>query len=95
MKTNIYKGSFLNYNNENKFDIIIGNPPFQHQHKKDNKNINTNLWTLFVGLTFDDFLKENGFLLFITPYSWMSFTFKYPHIFYDNYILLFFFIFYN
>ena len=47
-----------------KFDVIVGNPPFQ------SKNSSLNLWPLFVekGISL---LKDYGHLGFITPTTWM------------------------
>ena len=52
------------------FDIIAGNPPYG-DHETNKKG---NLWSKFVALFFGDILKENGFLCFITPPSWMAGT---------------------
>ena len=73
---NIYTGSFLeegfDYHMKNvwgveKFDIVIGNPPYQDGTKTQGKN--SSLWTKFI-------IKSNSYinkyLLFITPFSWIA-----------------------
>ena len=52
-----------------KFDVVVGNPPFQDSSKIAK---NSNLWTKFVVLGMNNLLKNDGFLLLITPSSWMS-----------------------
>jgi hypothetical protein len=86
-KLNIYEGSFFDYTPKFAFDIIMGNPPFQATND-DGKRLakNHNFWSLFLKTSFDDLLKLNGYICFITPTSWMSPTFEYKYIFYDNYI---------
>ena len=85
-KLNIFEGSFIEgkniegidytkeeiYNSSIIFDIIIGNPPFQKYYKNKNDRVGgTSLWSVFLNKSID-ILKENGFLLFVTPCSWMS-----------------------
>lgn len=69
------------------FDIILGNPPFQEEYKDNKKKPkNNNLWTIFL-LDSYQLLKKNGYLLLITPTSWMSPSFKNKHIFYKNWLI--------
>lgn len=49
-----------------KFDVIIGNPPYQGVHKKASK-----LWPKFYELGFD-LLKEGGVLSFVSPATWLN-----------------------
>ena len=98
-ETKIKKYKYKNYAEDNKkfsrnintfggkFDIIMGNPPFQITNEIGNrKALNHNLWEVFLSKCFNELLNNNGFLLFITPTSWMSPTFKYKNIFLTNYI---------
>lgn len=76
-KSNILQKDFLTYNE--KFDIIIGNPPFncdglkkvptqkQISKKKDGKNA----WIPFLKHSVNQ-LNDGGYLLFITPSIWMK-----------------------
>ena len=54
----------------NKYDIIIGNPPYQKANKVDPTKLSAKpLYHLFVDKSIE-LLKENGYLLFIHPVSW-------------------------
>ena len=76
-KLNIYNGDSLLLNTVKewgleKFDIIVGNPPYQEVDADTNKSKGgTNLYVKFINLSFN-ILNENGFLLFITPISWLG-----------------------
>lgn len=88
-KLNIFEGSFLLYK-EAKFDIVMGNPPFQNTNEEGERiALNSNLWSVFIDLSFHKFLKDDGYLLFITPTSWMSPapSNKNKDVFYNNYII--------
>jgi hypothetical protein len=70
-KLNLYEGdslklNYLDYFGFDKFDIIIGNPPYQdNSGNKGNK-----LWTKFVEIILDKLLITKGFLLFVHPSLW-------------------------
>ena len=69
---NIFCGDFLTMDIKDKFDIIIGNPPFQKTFENQNKRAGgTSLWSKFINTAFP-MINKDGFLLFITPCSWMS-----------------------
>ena len=53
------------------FDTVIGNPPYQESDKNNKSKGGTNLYTKFINYSFN-IIKENGFLLFITPISWLG-----------------------
>ena len=53
--------------NNMKFDVIIGNPPYQDSSAKSSKK----LWPEFVTNSFKR-LENNGYLGMITPSSWMG-----------------------
>jgi site-specific DNA-methyltransferase (adenine-specific) len=77
---NTFYGSFLtdefnehmkNEWNIEKFDIVVGNPPYQENTGKDGKTAST-LWPRFLQKIIETTIKIDGYLLFITPISWMS-----------------------
>ena len=73
---NIYEGDTLQMSNEDKFDIIVGNPPYNKGGirsftGKQLGDKNETIWPLFVKKSFD-ILKNDGYLLFITPLSWLK-----------------------
>ena len=67
---NVYHGSFLDYN-ENNFDVVIGNPPFNAKRTgtKGTTAGRTHIWEKFVvkGLSL---LNPGGVLDFLTPCAW-------------------------
>ena len=71
---NIYEGDTLQMPDDyfpiDKFDIIVGNPPY-NEAGVIKKNRGVSLWTKFVIKSFN-MLKDDGYLLFITPISWMG-----------------------
>ena len=82
-EANIFCGSFLTPDNKSinpqiakkfgveKYDIIMGNPPFNKEKKgaHSGSTSNTELWLTFSMISIDK-LKDNGFLLFIHPQNW-------------------------
>jgi hypothetical protein len=82
-KLNLYEGDtlLLDIGNEwnlgkNSFDVILGNPPYNkggiwsHTKKTDSEKREV-LWMTFIKKSFD-YLKPNGFLVFITPLYWLK-----------------------
>ena len=70
-KLNVYQGDFLKMSPEKafgvgKFDIIIGNPPYQPAGDKASGNT---IWQYFVKTSFD-ILKDDGYITFIHPGGW-------------------------
>ena len=64
---NIYQGNFLEWNCNVKFNVIIGNPPFQaHNKKRSNGN---SIWHKFVDKLLT-LLQDNGYLSLIHPSGW-------------------------
>jgi len=71
---NEYIGNTLDLDLDFEFDAIIGNPPYQERNKNGKaKHGKSNLWTKFIDYSMN-LLKKNGYLLFITPTSWMGGT---------------------
>ena len=89
---NTYVGDTLNldvtvYWHVSGFDAIIGNPPFQESSTNgERKALNHNLWSDFINYSFK-LIVPNGYLMFITPCSWMSPTSKNSDVFYKHQIL--------
>lgn len=80
-KLNLYVGNTLEMSWDFKFDVVIGNPPFNQggirswngkHHGEENKTI----WFPFVEKAFE-WLNPNGLLVFITPASWLCKINKY------------------
>ena len=66
-KINIIKGNFLEINIDMKFDVVIGNPPYQNPGKSKGEK----LWYRFIFKTIK-LVNDNGYLSLVTPNSWMS-----------------------
>ena len=58
---------FFELNNTMKFDIVIGNPPYQNKEE----NADGALWLRFVNKGMEH-LNQGGKLMFITPTSWVG-----------------------
>ena len=54
-----------------KFDLVIGNPPYQSPNESGERNIGAPLWPVFIGKSME-WLNDNGTLAFITPATWMT-----------------------
>lgn len=71
---NLYTEDFLTLEIDNKFDLIVANPPyakFLPNGKRASKN--HNMIGLFINKSLE-LLKVNGYLLYITPDNWMSYA---------------------
>ena len=80
-KLNIYEGNYLTFNpleewGIEKFDIIIGNPPYQQ--KVGPKNTEP-LWNKFVIKSFT-MLQIGGYLVFIHPAGWRNIDGRFKNI---------------
>ena len=70
---NIFEGSFIDFkhfkkvNIELKFDVILGNPPFQY--KEEDKQAQP-IWHLFIKRSYEELLNDKGYLLFVHPSGW-------------------------
>lgn len=63
-------GDYLTFNPTMKFDVIIGNPPYQDS---SNAAANNKLWMKFIFLSLN-LLKDDGYLSFVTPRSFVGAT---------------------
>lgn len=64
---NVITADFLEWETDMKFDVIVGNPPYQDKDLPENNA----LWPRFVNKSID-LLQNSGFLAMITPSSWMN-----------------------
>lgn len=85
---NVKYESFISAEIEDKFDLIIGNPPYIRwknlEDELKDELLNSELWNLYFNSLCDylyifilksiELLKENGELIFICPEYWMSTT---------------------
>ena len=53
-----------------KFDIVVGNPPFQDS--KNRKKTQHKIWKEFTEKAFEEWLAEDGIIAWVTPQSWGS-----------------------
>ena len=57
---------------EMKFDVVLGNPPYQDTKEDGSRKSKTvNLWSKFISVGMN-ISKSNGFVAMITPTSWTS-----------------------
>ena len=70
---NIYCDNSLERNFKMKFDVVIGNPPYNWSDGvKQRKNNRENLWTRFISKSFEDWVAKDGFVAMVVPKTWMS-----------------------
>lgn len=63
---------FLNMEATNmKFDVVIGNPPYEATAEDGRKDQANNLWSKFTHKGMN-LVKDGGYFTFITPTSWLS-----------------------
>ena len=82
-KLNLYQGNTLELDikkefNIDKFDVILGNPPYNSGglrscSQKNLRDKNETIWPKFVKFSMRC-LKEDGYLVFINPLSWLRIT---------------------
>jgi hypothetical protein len=67
-------GNFLDKEINMKFDVIIGNPPYQNSHDKDAKakrKVGNKLWYQFI-FKADNLVKEGGYVAMVSPNQWLT-----------------------
>ena len=67
-KLNAYCGDTLKMEFDFKFDIIVGNPPYNDN--SGNKGKGHTLWTKFIEISLKKWINEGGYLLYVTPSLW-------------------------
>lgn len=74
----LFNDDYLNWNNEDKYDLIVGNPPYFVMKKKDvAKDYHDyfdgrpNIFLLFIIISLQK-LKDNGILAFVLPRSFLT-----------------------
>ena len=63
-----YGHLYLDKDNDMKFSVVIGNPPYQDGDREDQAN---KLWPQFVKKAYD-IVEDNGYIAMITPNGWMQ-----------------------
>jgi site-specific DNA-methyltransferase (adenine-specific) len=64
----VVKGDFTELEFGMKFDVVVGNPPYQEGGRDDQAN---KLWPQFVKKAYD-LVENNGYVAMITPNGWMQ-----------------------
>jgi site-specific DNA-methyltransferase (adenine-specific) len=59
---------YLNQGDTMKFDVIVGNPPYEEGGRKDQAN---KLWPLFVKQA-NELITDGGYVAMVTPNNWMQ-----------------------
>ena len=54
-----------------KFDVVVGNPPYESATADGRKDQANNLWSKFTKKAFE-IVKKDGVVAFVTPTSWLS-----------------------
>lgn len=63
--------NFKEWNLDMKFDVVIGNPPYQNGYKNIDSKSSSHLWPEFIELSFN-LTREGGFISLVTPPSWLG-----------------------
>lgn len=66
-KNNIYVGNSLKKDFKMKFDVVIGNPPYQAPGKENKAK----LWPQFIDLAFNNLCADGGIVALVTPKQWL------------------------
>lgn len=73
VETNISTDDTLKKAWNMKFDVILGNPPYNWSDgEKQRKNNRENLWTRFITKSFEDLVADDGYVAMVVPKTWMS-----------------------
>ncbi len=98
-KLNIETADFLESPDFAKYDIIVGNPPYnsgsihakttdkKKHHRQEGEESHKTIWPLFVKKSLNLLNNSSGLLLFIHPVSWMRFKGKNGALFSNKQLL--------
>lgn len=64
--TNVTKADFLDWETDMKFDVVVGNPPYQKENNQNGK-----LYPNFYLKSYE-LINDNGYIAFITPSAWLK-----------------------
>ena len=68
---NVYNFDSMQHEWNMKFDVVVGNPPYQETADGERKDQASNLWTKFWWLSFK-LVDPSGHIALLTPTSWLS-----------------------
>jgi hypothetical protein len=75
LDTVIVKDNFLTWDTKNmRPDVIVGNPPYQNNHKKDDeakRKVGNKLWYQFI-FKADNMVKPDGYVAMVSPNQWLT-----------------------
>lgn len=99
LKLNLHEGDTLTLNIVEKmniplhsFDVVLGNPPYNkggirsHTGKQLGEK-NETIWTKFINKSFEEWLKPQGYLVFINPLSWLKKSHSLHNIMLEKHII--------
>jgi SAM-dependent methyltransferase len=70
---NITAQDFLQFTQKEEYDLVVSNPPYAKFNENGRTSKNHNLARDFIKKALD-ITRENGYILFIVPNNWMSFS---------------------
>ena len=65
---------FFELDNTMKFDVVVGNPPYQNTHEKDaesKRKVGNKLWYQFI-FKATELVKPNGYVTMVSPNQWLT-----------------------
>ncbi len=70
---NLFTQDFLSFDEDEKYDLVVANPPYAKFNENGRTSKNHNLSRDFIKKALD-VTKDGGYILFIVPNNWMSFS---------------------
>lgn len=65
---------FFELENTMKFDVVVGNPPYQNTHEKDaesKRKVGNKLWYQFI-FKANELVKPDGYVTMVSPNQWLT-----------------------